>query len=220
MRRQFLIPLILLAGTYAGRADVLYNDPTAWLSSATGVTTFNFEGLVAPGTFAFLGSGPGANITLGGINFAVGPSSDGGLFVVGDGIYYSNAAISTQGSSTPFNELVITLPAPVTALGFTFGDFFADTATITLSDGTVALPTAVMAPFLGFFGVTSPTGISWVDISTPDPVINVGSVSFGAETPEPYSLMLLAIAISGLVMRKRVQMKSVSVRAWPARITK
>ncbi len=208
MRGQFLIPVLLLAGAYVGRADVVYNDPTTWLKAVTGVTTVNFEGLLPPGDVAFVGSGPGANFTLHGINFAISPASDGGLFVLGDGVYYPTAALTSQGSTTPFNGLVITLPAPVTALGFSFGDFFADTATITLSDGTVAFPTAVMVPYLGFFGVTSPVGITSVDIETPDPAINIGSVSFGAETPETESPLLLAIAIAGLIVGRRLKMRA------------
>jgi hypothetical protein len=208
MQKQLLIPLLLLAGAYVGRADVVYNDPTAWLNAVTGVTTVNFEGLLPPGTGAFVGSGPGANFTYGGINFAVSPSSDGLLFVLGDGIYYPTAVVSSQASTTPFNGLVITLPAPVTALGFSFGDFYADTATITLSDGTIAQPTAVMAPYLGFFGVISPVGITFVDIETPDPAINIGSVSFGAQTPETESPLLLAIAIAGLIVGRRLKTKA------------
>ncbi|HEY7338755.1 MAG TPA: PEP-CTERM sorting domain-containing protein [Bryobacteraceae bacterium] len=212
MRRRFYIPAVLLAASFGVRADIIYNDPLTWLSAVGGpVATVNFEGLVAPGTFSFLGSGAGANTTLGGVNFSVGPSSNGDLFLIGDNLYFpGTAAISSQQSTTAFNDLRITLATSVAALGFYFGDFGGDTARITLSDGTIALPTAVMAPFLGFFGVTtSGAGINSVDISTPDPVMNVSAVLFGANssTPEPAAPLLVGtvIVLAGFMFRKRSQ---------------
>lgn len=211
MRRLFCVPVILLAASFSAQADLFYNDPTTWLSATTGaVTPVNFEGLVAPGNFSLIGSGAGANTTVGGINFAIGPASNGNLFILGDGVYYpGTAVISSQESTTAFNDLLITLPARVTALGFWFGDFGGDTATITLSDGQFAQPTAAVAPYLGFFGVAAPGGITSVDITTPDPVMNLSSLSYGTTTvtPEPSALLLLAtvIAIMGLLLRKRLR---------------
>lgn len=212
MRRLFCVPVILLAASFSAQADLFYNDPTTWLSATTGaVTTVNFEGLVPPPFGGiFIGSGAGANTTVGGINFAIGPASNGNLFILADGIYYpGTAVISSQESTTAVNDLLITLPAPVTALGFWFGDFYGDTATITLSDGQFAQPTAAALPYLGFFGVAAPGGITSVDITTPDEVMNLSSVSFGTTTvtPEPSALLLLAtvIALMGLLLRKRLR---------------
>jgi hypothetical protein len=203
--------LILLVAACAARADIIYNDQASWLSALSGApTTVNFEGLAPPGGASYIGSGAGANTTVGGINFAVGPSSNGNLFIIGDNLYYpGTAAISSQESTTAFNDLLITLPFSVTAVGFSFGDFFGDTATITLSDGTVSFPTATPIPYLGFFGATAPGGaINWVDITTPDQVMNVASVSYGfATTPEPAAPLLLAtmLGLAALLLRKHIR---------------
>lgn len=212
MRKMFFVPLILVVAAGAGRADIFYNNLASWQASAISVTTVNFESSVAPNSVAFIGAGAGASTNVGGITFGVGPSSNGLLFLLGDNIYYPGVAvISSQQSTTPVNDLQITLPAPVTALGFTFGDFFGDTATITLSDGAVAFPTAnalAVYPSLGFFGVTSSTGITSVDISTPDPVMNVGSFYAGTATPEPAYFAeggLLLAVIAGFTWRRRLK---------------
>jgi hypothetical protein len=212
MRKLFFIPLLLIAAGGAGRADVFYDDLGSWEAAANSVTSVDFESSVPPGSDSIIGAGAGTNITVGGINFAVGPSSDGSLFLVGDNILYPGAVIASAYSSTPVNDLLITLPSPVTALGFTFGDFYGDTATITLSDGAVAYPTAnayVVYPSLGFFGVTGSTGITSVDITTPDPIMNVGSVYTGmAAAPEPAYFAeggLLLAFITGLALRRRLK---------------
>jgi hypothetical protein len=212
-KRFYLTLLFLLASRVVNAdfvyADVIYNDPVTWLSAISGqVMTVNFEGLAPGGSYRYIGSGPGANTSVNGVNFAVGPNSNGNLFIIGDDFYYpGTAAISSQGSSTAFNELLITLPGPSKALGFYFGDFGGDTATITLSDDTVALPTAIVVPYLGFFGVTtwdSGTEINSVDISTPNVVMNVSSLSYSSSVPEPTSLTLLGVALvfMGVVLCK------------------
>lgn len=214
MRKLFFVSLILIAAGGAGRADVFYDDLGSWEAAATSVTSVDFESAgVPPNSLSFIGMGAGANYSAGGINFAVGSSSDGLLAVLGDNFYYPGVAvITTQGSSTAVNDLLITLPAPVTALGFTFGDFYGDTATVTLSDGAVAYPTAdalFINPSLGFFGVTGSTGITSLEITTPDPVMNVGSVYTGASVaPEPAYLAeggLLLALITGVALRRRLQ---------------
>lgn len=209
MRNVYYALVALLLGSCGAQADVVFNDPVLWANALAGpATTTNFEGLAPVGGFTFIGTGPGTNISVGGNTFSIGPSSNGNLFVIGDNFYYPGTAVlSSQLSTTPFNDLQITLPSPVTALGFSFGDFEADTATITLSDGTVALPTAVAAPYLGFFGVTSSTGITSVDISTPDPVLNVANFSTGtAAAPEPAYRVLMAFVIAAMVFafRRRI----------------
>jgi hypothetical protein len=166
----------------------------------------DFEGIVSAGSWAYVGSGAGANTTVGGVNFAIGPFSNGYLFIIGDDVYYpGTAVISSQESTTAFNDLLITLPDPVTALGFYFGDFYGDTATITLSDGTVQLQTALFMPYLGFFGVTAPGGVSQVDITTPDTAMNVSDVLYGSIVPEPAAAILsgMGIALIGVLLRRR-----------------
>jgi len=219
------ISLLLLAIIFTQAdsvfADIFYNDPGAWSSAVSGsVATMNFEGIAPSGGATFVGSGAGANKTVSGVNFAIGSSSNGDLFIIGDNFYYpGTAAISTQQSTTPFNDLVIKLPRPTQALSFYYGDFFGDTPTITLSDGAVDnTETFTARPFLGFWGVTtydSGAAITSVEISAPSTVffttpqgnaINVASVSFAA-VPEPASLALLGIAALCVTLVYRKQLR-------------
>jgi hypothetical protein len=207
VQTRYLICILGLAASYVANADVIYNNPAAWQNAVSGATTINFEGIAPVNGYTYIGSGPGTSFTLGGVQFAIGPASNGNLFIIGDNFYYpGTAVISSQESTTPVNDLLITLPRPVTALGFFFGDFDGDTATITLSDGTVAFPTAVEVPYLGFFGVTSnigitSVGISAVDITTPDIVLNVASLSTGVVSPEPAEMVPLLALIALLAAR-------------------
>jgi hypothetical protein len=112
------------------------------------------------------------------------------------------------------SDLLVTLPSAETALGFDFASLYADdTATITLSDGsvqTVALPGAGGSgnpgDFSGleFFGVTAPGGITSVDISLAAGTYGVvlTDLSYGTAataTPEPGTLLLLGSGLVGLV---------------------
>jgi hypothetical protein len=211
VRKLFGIAVILHVASWVVQAgpifpDVLYNDPAIWSAAVTGVTNVNLEGIVPPSSYAYVGRGAGANTTVDGVNFAIGPSSNGYLWIIGDDFYYpGTAVITSQESTTPFNDLLITLPDAVTALGFYFGDAYGDTATITLSDGTVQLQTALAGPYLGFFGVTAPGGVTQVDITTPDVVMNVSDVSYGSSVPEPIAPILsgMGIALIGVLLRRR-----------------
>ena len=217
---SLLLLAIILTQADSVFADIFYNDPGAWSSAVSGsVTTMNFEGIAPSGAATFVGSGAGAKTTVSGLTFAIGSTSNGDLFVIGDGLYYpGTSVISTQQSTTPYNDLVITLPVPTQALSFYYGDFFGDTPTITLSDGAVDnTETFTARPFLGFWGVTTyDTGatITSVDISAPSKVffttpqgnvINVASISFAA--PEPASLALLGMALLCMTLVYRKQIK-------------
>lgn len=220
---SLLLLAIILTRADSVFADIFYNDQGAWSSAVSGsITTMNFEGIAPSDAVTFVGSGAGANTTVSGLNFAIGSSSNGDLFVIGDDFYYpGTSVISTQQSSTPFNDLVITLPVATQALGFYYGDFFGDTPTITLSDGAVDnTETFTALPYLGFWGVTTyDTGatITSVEISSPSTVfftkpegnvINVASVSYAVTSvPEPASLALLGMALLSMTLVYRKQIK-------------
>jgi hypothetical protein len=154
------------------QADTVYTSPAAWNAAVTGATTVNFEGIAPPGGFVSLSSPPGINV--GGINFQIDRgNSNGNLFVVGDGFYYSQSALTSQESTTSLNSLLVTLPSPVIAVAADVGSVdvnsTADTLTFNLSDGTSFSVTPQPPGFttLGFVGVTTSVPIVSVEITSP-----------------------------------------------------
>jgi hypothetical protein len=117
------------------------------------------------------------------------------------------AAISTQATSIsgPPNDLLITLPNPVTAVAFDFGAVFvSDNATVTLSDGFAETFAVPASPNLAFFGVTAPGGITSVDITLPSDTYGLSLTDFSygpasAVTPEPSFFMLVGVGFAGLI---------------------
>jgi hypothetical protein len=206
---------VIAASCGVAQADVMYTSQASWNGAVSGATTINFEGIVPPSGFqSYAGS-----TTVGGVQFGIGPASPSGLlFVIGDNFYgFGVATVSSQDPGTgvnPTNDLLITLPNPVTALAF---NFIVDpgNVTITLSDGTVQSLTAANTPTSLFFGVTASGGISSVDITEPFSAaaesINLSDFSYGsatfAPTPEPGAFLLfgtvLAVCLGKIARRCR-----------------
>jgi hypothetical protein len=209
MRKHFGALIVLLAASGVAQAEVFYNNAAAWNAAVTGATTINFEGIAPPLGNVFEGLGSGASTTIGGVNFAIGPAgTNNELFVVGDNVYYPVSAITTQTSAlngpSP-NDLLITLPTPVTAVAFDFGGIFVgENATITLSDGSVQTVAVPGSPGLTFFGATAPGGITSVDITLPSDTFGIGMTDFSyapsaATTPEPSFFMLVLVGVGGII---------------------
>jgi hypothetical protein len=209
MRRHLICSLVVLfTSSCVARADSFYTSESAWAGALSGsATTINFEGLAPVRGINYLGSGPGASITVGGVNFAIGPvATTSYLFLAGDGYYAPVSVISEQnGGDGQTFDLLITLPSAVTALGFDFDGGRVGTATVTLSDGSVQEVAVPAAIDLTFFGVTAPGGITTVDITLPDStgqILDLADFSYGTEgtsvTPEPSSFLLLGSGLLGL----------------------
>lgn len=209
---------VLIAVSNIAQADTVYTSQAAWDAAVSGVSTINFEG-IAP-TSSYVNETP--SFVQGGDTFAIGPSAPAGavLFVIGDNFYgYGYSVVASQAASgTP--DLEVTLPSAVTALAF---DYIVGpgTVTITGSDGLnqTESPTGAGNNFL-FFGVTSPGGISSVDITLPYSLATEGvnmqdfstATANPATVPEPSSLLVSSALLAGLIvlLRRRRQSSPIS----------
>jgi hypothetical protein len=209
---------LLFAATCIAQADTVYTNQSAWDAAVSGVSTINFEGIAPANSY----TNQTPSFVQGGDTFAIGPSAPAGavLFVIGDNLYgYGYSVVASQAASgTP--DLEVTLPSAVTALAF---DYLVGpgTLTITGSDGLdqTESPTGVGNNFL-FFGVTSPGGISSVDITLPYSLategVNMRDFSYAtanpATVPEPSSLLVSSALLAGLIaiVRRRRQPNPIS----------
>jgi len=229
--RSGSLALLLGIGSLAAHADNFFSNQAAWAGALSGApTTINFEGLAPANGNVYIGGGPGASTTVGGVNFAIGAAgADNGMWIDGDGSYYPVSSVTVQSPSlvgSP-SDLLITLPSAVTALGFDIGNlgWVSDNATITLSDGSVQTIPILGAATTGdpgnyqglvFFGVTAPGGITSVDISLAPgtygvvvPDFSYGTANTTPPVPEPSSLLLLSSGLAGLagMVRRKIGLR-------------
>jgi len=177
-------------GQSARAAIVTTTDRSSFEAMSAGLTTIDFEGITAPGSFAYFGN-PGS-LTLSGVSF----QTNGALFVQNNNLYGTGAFLSPQ--QPPANSLDITditLPTGITALAFNFSAGFP--ITLSLSGGeSITLPANF--PNLGFIGITSSTPITSLRLSVQGGV-DLDNFSFGQAVPEPSSVVMLGLGALGLI---------------------
>jgi hypothetical protein len=189
----------------------VYTSASDYAAASTGNTTVNFNGLAPSGGFTPEPVPPG--LTVGGVNFTIDQSTSNGLlFVINQlGPHYGPApVVSSQGSTSGVDNLVVTLPGASTAFAFdgnsfinSSGSFGANPLTVTLSNGDSFTFTHPPDGTYGFIGVTDTTAFTSITITDSTNggggTMNLADVSFGAAVPEPSSLALLAIGVAGVV---------------------
>ncbi|MGD0630440.1 MAG: hypothetical protein ABR987_13875 [Terracidiphilus sp.] len=221
------VVLSLLIPSRGSAQSTTYSSEAAFDFASTGLTTISFDVLAPqPGTYSSYATPPG--VTLSGVNF----SSTGSLIAaVSDTFCCTTYA---RGSDTldsgPANNIVATLPANTTAIGF-------DLYTVTLGDpdgaagnadivvnGTTYIVGTDPAPSLVFFGITSSSPISSLAISAEQvgagTAVDLTDFSFGNAKPATsvpeggsvwlYLLVTGAISLGAILFAPR--------RRWASRL--
>lgn len=198
------------SATPAGAALVTFANLASWNAAVPGATTVAIPDTVTGVTF--LGSGD-ASVTYSGVTFSQSAA-------IGNGDFYNISStydgccqpdVSSQGASVGLENILITLPGLTTGFSLNFGTFNGSNVSFLLSNGdSLALSSAASNSYLvpGFFGITDTTAFSSIRVTSPDFVLNVSNVAYGAVgggIPEPgaWALMLVGIGALGAALRAR-----------------
>jgi hypothetical protein len=158
----------------------------------------------SPNAFIYFGTGD-ASVTYSGVTFtqqlALG---DANLFNVGSLYSGDPAVLSSQGETSGLANILVSLPNDTTYFGVYYGTFNGSPVTFTASNGATATfgstGSGYATPDSAFY---SGSPITWVEITSPDSVLNINDISYN--TPEPGTLVLLSsglLALGGAVRRK------------------
>ena len=195
--------VLFCAGLEAARGStIIYRSRPAFDAATTGTTTIVFEE-IAP-TNGFVAYGNGGSLTVNGVDFA----TDSGIYLyVNSSSYYAtnkppaynlgSGDYLLAGSGAP-SFILITLPAPVTAIGFYCGTFDSTgQVTITTFPNGEVFTTSAPYPTRRFVGLTSSVPISSVQIEITDgnrqDTLSLDDFSFGFVIPESNSKVRNAI---------------------------
>jgi len=179
-----------------------YSSSATWLAATTGVvTTDTFDGLAPSGTFTTTGT-----ITQNGVQFIGLAGSTG---IADTSIFpWDNFLTGFAGFVTNSQNAIsvtITLPTPVTAFGLNlFTNPSAATYTVTTLSTPFTVPTFAI-PTPAFFGVTSDTPISTINLSVPagSTYAFFDNFSFGTaqtQVPEAGTFLLIGTGLIGFAV--------------------
>jgi hypothetical protein len=158
----------------------------------------------APNAFIFFGNG-NASVTYSGVTFtqqlALG---DANLFNVGFLFSGDPAVLSSQEETFGVANILVSLPNFTTFFSVDYGTFNGSPVTFTASNGATATFGSTGSGYLTPDSVSYFGGpINWVEITSPDFVLNINNISYN--TPEPGTLVLLGsglLALGGAARRK------------------
>ena len=195
---QALRVLALLAVLWFGMkganaATVNYRSQPAFAAATTGTTTIAFEN-IAP-TNGFVPYGNGGSLTLSGVTF----QTDADIYLyVNSGTYYETHKPPTYnlgagdyllaGNGAP-SFILITLPFPVTAIGFYLGTFdITGQVTISTFPNNDVFTTSAPYPSRRYIGLTFSEPVSSVQIEITDgnrqDTLSLDEFTFGFAIPE------------------------------------
>ena len=185
----------IFLGATTANATVTFFSDFASFSAAAPI----YETIAIPdvGVDEFFGSGD-ASVTYHSVTFSQSASlSDGNLFNVSPGFSGERAVVSSQEQTTGVANILITLPSPVNEFAFDYGTFDGSAVTFTLSDGATISLNSTGSGYAtpDFFGVIDTTGITSVQVTSPDFVLNVNGVT---TVPEPSTWATMLLGFAGL----------------------
>ncbi len=217
---------MLLLSSIPVNAGVFTDRPT-WMASVTGLTTYDF-GVQAPGSQTNYNTSTG--LVQAGLGFTIV-----GFNTQGNG--YNFSTVQGNAGNTPWydwgtgavgrSDTVFNALKPIIRITFTGGPktaFGIDLATsgtvspgvifVTPQGGSTTSVTAQLNPTWTFYGITSSTAFSYIDIipQTHDAYALIDSLAFGSEgappseTPEVGTLLSVATGLALLAScRKKYQ---------------
>jgi hypothetical protein len=190
-----------------------YSDSASWLAATSGVQTDNFEGLAPAGSYTTYPGG----IFQNGVEF-IGIT---GTTLVADTVSgpfsWANYGTSEAGFVSGSGGVTITLPTPVTAFSI---NLFASPAGTIYTVSTLSTPFTVptfSAPTPAFFGVTSDTSFSTVNLQVPAGTTYAifdnfqwGTAQAGqdlGDVPEAGTFLLIGTGLMGFAIFRRKALK-------------
>jgi hypothetical protein len=199
-RRVSITATVIIALGVVGPASadlVVYSDPAQFAAASTNMTGIDFENLAPSGRFSYYGD-PGT-LAIGGVTF----TTNSPLFVQNNNAYGTGAFLSAQQSDPEIVNIV--LPSGITAVGSDY--FSAYSTTVTLSSGQSFVIPGGTYPDLGFFGFTTDTAVSSIQLTVAGNGIDLDNFTFGQAVPEPTTIALLTtgmlVVAGGPLLRRR-----------------
>jgi PEP-CTERM motif-containing protein len=209
-RAIFLLTLFTLAvmATPAYSATITtYSDSPTWLAATTGViTTDTFTGLAPTNSYTMYPSG----ILENGVEF-IGLSGSTGVMDTTLASYYNFGTGDAGFVSAGGTSVQITLPSPVTAFSI---DLFTNPAQVTYTVTTLStpftVPTFTTSVGPAFFGVTSDTAFSSVNLQVPAGTtyaffdnFQFGTAQVESPVPEAGTFLLIGTGLLGFAVFRR-----------------
>ena len=207
MKRVLIILWVLLGAgllmvNSASAVTTYYSNQSAWNSAVSGITTETYE------SYAWNYSGgdhlynnPG--VALGGITY----SFPGYIFginstvKINDAPYLSGKYLFWQYSP---NLMTITLPNPVYAIAFNYGEYWGGLLdlSVSLGNGDSATVGTLLNSY-AFFGAVSDTPFTSFSLNASRDFILIDNLSQASPVPIPGALVLFGSGIIGLIGIKR-----------------
>lgn len=221
-----VLPVIAAIPAFCTVISQTYSDRTTWQSATGGVTTVTFEGIAPYDSSTAYNNSTG--LVISGTRFTGIQDLLGNFYlsVVNPGPntfwYNFNGTSALAGpwtqNATFTPSIHIVLPAPATSFGVDLGTLNPNGSSFTIALDTTAMPNIVTAAQrkFTFYGVTSTTPFTVVDLSLPGAPVNasalIDNVSYGTalsvsqdpgQTPELGTFLLIGSGLVGMALMRR-----------------
>jgi hypothetical protein len=194
-------------------AETIYTDFPTWSAKFPGATEVTIPlPSPAPNTaYNYLGTAS-ASVTYSKVLFSQQATygAFNQFFNVGPLFSGQPAVLSSQSVLGGVPDILITFPTPVQGFALNFGTENGKSVTFTLSDNySYTVPSTVSSIYQtpNFSGAGAASSITWVQITSQDPVLNVNNIYYLAAVPEPVGIVSLVgiggMGLAALAFRRR-----------------